>query len=240
MTKNEKGFGAVGILLIIAALGIIGFAGWRVYKANQEAPQAPNNNSAEQSKTTPQEETIPQGWEKYENKDLGFSFAYPAEWGEVVQNDGYESYEGGHYLFSFSENDQFKVAAKTADYKYTGMPRGGLHVDGFTDFDERYQEILKFEQGLEGYEGGDVVAKSANSIVYTGIDGVDYNVVVHGIAKTNKLPGLDFALAIPFSAFDLSDQAILELSSGKTPAKDYLSKEQIDTVITFTEHVKSL
>lgn len=80
MNKNEQGFGIVEVILILVILGIIGFIGWRVYDASKEVPQALVDNSITQK---PQDDLIPEEWEKYENKDLGLTFRYPDSWGEA-------------------------------------------------------------------------------------------------------------------------------------------------------------
>jgi hypothetical protein len=240
MSKNEKGFGVIEVLLIFVILGIIGFTGWRVYEANREVSQVPVDKS---TVTKTEKSTIPKGWKEYENKDLGFSFAHPETWGEVSMtnaiNEGAQTHEGGHYYFKFSKYDPFKVATKTADYKFTGLGRGSPHVDGFTNFDTRYNDILKFEQNTDDYHG-DIVKKDTDHIVYTSVDAVAGDLVVHGIARTTKLPGLDFAFIVPIDALNLPEDTISKLMNGEIRTKQYFTQEQIDTVIKFAENVKSL
>lgn len=229
MIKNEKGFGVVEVILILVIIGIIGFTGWRVYEANREASQVPIDNST----IVPREKSsVPDGWKKYENKDLSFSFAYPEEWGEVIVSNETTPHEGGHYYLDFSKYDQFKVAIKTADYIYTGLGRGVPQVNGFTNFDEEFQKIEK--------EFSEVIKKTLDTLVYVYAEGLNGSITAAGIARTDKQPGLEFGLITPISSFNLSDETIFELYEGNISARQYLSQEQIDTVVKFAENVKSL
>jgi hypothetical protein len=94
LKKNNHGFGAIEGLLILVIAGILGFTGWFVWDAKQNADKilAVSNSTMSAttratSKATVQSSkavfTLPSGWSWYENKDLSFKFAYPTEWGQL-------------------------------------------------------------------------------------------------------------------------------------------------------------
>lgn len=90
MYKKQGGFSLPHVLLVLVLVGIVGFAGWRVYEARKETDKSLDNASKaneiveeEQKQQAKPAYKIPEGYIKYENKDLGFSFAYPKEYGAL-------------------------------------------------------------------------------------------------------------------------------------------------------------
>jgi hypothetical protein len=95
MNKNQKGIGAVEILLILVIIGILSGTGWYVYNSNKKTNYL--LNSAENTKILNPKSIkkntennrysykpiIPNGWKVYNNSEYGFSFAYPQEWGNL-------------------------------------------------------------------------------------------------------------------------------------------------------------
>lgn len=89
---NKKGFGAVEMLLIILLLGLIGGVGWYVWKQRSDkqtsSTTAPTTlNAPTVTKTTEKKAyKVPDGYVVYENKELGFKFVYPKEYGEISKS----------------------------------------------------------------------------------------------------------------------------------------------------------
>lgn len=89
--SRSAGFSALHFLLVLVIFGIIGAAGWWVYNAQQEA-NATLDAATKSSTPAPSQKTakpvaakIPAGYLEYKNKEQGFSFAYPAQWGELKE-----------------------------------------------------------------------------------------------------------------------------------------------------------
>ena len=85
--KNHKGFSVVEALLILIIVGLLGFIGWDVWQTKQNSDKSLKNASktatisAEKKKAEVKPVLpIPEGYVKYENSALGFSFAYPKDW----------------------------------------------------------------------------------------------------------------------------------------------------------------
>lgn len=80
--KDQRGIAPVlELFLVIAVIGVLGFAGWRVYQARQDKPAA----------TTTETKADPYaGWKTYSSTKAKFSFKYPSAWGfkEIPVNQG--------------------------------------------------------------------------------------------------------------------------------------------------------
>jgi len=74
ISKNENGFSAIEIVLIIAVLVLIGLVGWLVYKDHHKTTPVAQSSSAYS------------GWKTY-TSNLGFSFKYPSGWTVKTDSD---------------------------------------------------------------------------------------------------------------------------------------------------------
>lgn len=90
----QKGFSVIHILLVAVMIGIVGFAGWYVYDSQQKTDKSlnqANNQEITDIKKTEQQKTsdfvLPADWQWYENKELGFKFAYPKDYGNIGARD---------------------------------------------------------------------------------------------------------------------------------------------------------
>jgi hypothetical protein len=81
MKKNQKGFSAVEGLLILVIAGLIGFVGWYVWQAKNNADD--NLSSATETSNSTQNITNASpyyGWKIYTSQNEKFSFKYPKDW----------------------------------------------------------------------------------------------------------------------------------------------------------------
>lgn len=86
---NTYGFSMVEVAILILVVGLLGAAGYVVWGSKN-----PDNNSPSQStqdtvapkSPTSEDNTyqVPSGYKLYENKQLGFKFAYPAVYGDMM------------------------------------------------------------------------------------------------------------------------------------------------------------
>jgi hypothetical protein len=80
---SQKGYSAAHLLLGLVIVGIIGFAGWKVYDASKETKKSQDNsnkNEVVKTEVYKRSTTVPKSWKKYTNKEYKVSFNYPAEW----------------------------------------------------------------------------------------------------------------------------------------------------------------
>ena len=91
---NQKGFGAVEILLLILVIAVIGFGGYWVYSRNKTSS---NNSPTTATNTTPSTTNSPtsntktidpySGWKTYCDASTGSCFRYPSDWGVLSPLD---------------------------------------------------------------------------------------------------------------------------------------------------------
>jgi hypothetical protein len=72
--NTQKGFGVVGIIIILAGLVVLGFVGWRVWEANRVS--SPDRGIGSESTTNPE----PSHENAYIHPSYGFIFNYPNQW----------------------------------------------------------------------------------------------------------------------------------------------------------------
>ena len=124
--NKQKGFSAVEVVIAVIVISFLGFLGWWVYQAQTQ----PSQEQAEQQQEQKVDETAT--WKSYNNTDLGISFKYPQEWGDVVAEPGAPS----GILLGFSKNYSVVLGAFGDDKE----GRGGTvyDFDGYTKEDETY------------------------------------------------------------------------------------------------------
>lgn len=141
--KFEQGFSHLAILLIVLVLGVVGYAGWRVYQSSQEEDSS--QQAAAPAAAEPEAEgaggcVAPEGYVTYTNEEIGFCFAYPEGWGEVALHDGVvdPDYEpAGSYRGSFSLNQDASFGVIPTTWTYSGPGRGGPNsATGFTVYEQ--------------------------------------------------------------------------------------------------------
>src|ERR1700677_551969 len=107
ISKNQKGFGALEIILIIVVIILIGVVGYLVYKNHHKAvltkvvtitTTAPANSKGSTTSSDPYA-----GWKPYELKYEQLSFEYPATWTPTdTSSDGIDD-------VSFQASDNFNL-----------------------------------------------------------------------------------------------------------------------------------
>lgn len=127
ISKSQNGFTLIMGLLIVVLVAAIGFAGWKVYDTSKSTKSVEASSTAPVAKKT--EPVISDSIVEYQNKDLGFKFAYPKAWGEVVLKDFAnqvcseqiqnvrDKVHGNNYQLNFANNKDKVVTLVTKDFK---------------------------------------------------------------------------------------------------------------------------
>lgn len=108
---NQKGLTVIEGLIATVVVIIVGFGGYYVWNQNQDdsstkneevsnADSATNDDTAD-DKTKDRASSTPEGWVEYESKELGFSFAYPEEYGGVNEDSSYGSENENALRYTF-------------------------------------------------------------------------------------------------------------------------------------------
>lgn len=138
LLKNQKGLaGIIELVLIALVAGTVTFVAYRAWTQNQ----APKADTATQTKQE-EKDTAPEGFKKYSNNDLGFSFAYPEEWGEVKveQETPLNCISSGKgYYITFASNKLSKGTIRSKDFSHSPeCGRGGAVFDSPVTYDKNY------------------------------------------------------------------------------------------------------
>jgi hypothetical protein len=225
--RNQSGVAALTIIGLILIFAVVGFTGWRVWEARKDAKKQLESGSSQQAtKTEPknEESKVPEGYTLYENKDLGFKFSYPKEWGEAKTSAGPETghlIKGSEFTISFTKNDNVTAGVVSKDWKHDpNLGHGGqVYAGAYSGIS--YAELTK-------YGGTTTQQKDDMSfIVSQGISGVSCigagNILVHSLDGNKTYP------AIAFLYFD-------KKNSGQTSPeeaicekyKEYISQAHVD------------
>ena len=182
--KNQKGLAPAKILLILLIVGLLGSFGWYFFNGKDNSSNSPDTNI---TSATGEKIDIPAGWAAYENKDLGFKFRYPSEWGTVSTETN-----GSKTTLIFSKNNQlvFGLVSKN----WTPVPNNGgcYTILGFTkdpspretNFDDQYSKAISY-----------YLLNTDRVKVVEGFEYYDFNFA----GETNACPGLWFDSAVTFS-----------------------------------------
>lgn len=119
------------ILLIVVAALVVVFLWYTLLPQDDDTPLpsvAPPASNENVGACNGEENTAPDGFTFYENEDLGFTFAYPQEWGDVsIATDPHAGLSGHYLMGNFSENDDVWFGGNATDYVVGG--RGGMPTD---------------------------------------------------------------------------------------------------------------
>lgn len=115
---KQHGFSVVETLLILVIIGLLGVSGYYVFNAKKNADKSLNNAASQEQKLV--SSSTKQG--EYQNKDFGFKFEYPKEWG-AVKTVSSEGERGVAYSLTFANKENYYAAFTTKDY-YQASPEG--------------------------------------------------------------------------------------------------------------------
>jgi hypothetical protein len=140
MKRNGEGFSVVGILILLVVVGFIGGAGWYVWQSKNKT-----------DKNTSTAVTVPADYIWYENKDIGFKFAYPKSWG-TIQRTGDDTPDlitnglNGHALrtaFQNGDKNTFPRGNELSGDTAVGTNEG-FYGGGYIEKDGKYYSVATY------------------------------------------------------------------------------------------------
>lgn len=142
--RTRKSFVVFLVLILMLGTGF-GVYAWQQKKIDTIQSDYNSTVVAPVKKTKqPKENKVPADFVKYENKDIGLSFAYPSSWGQVSYAN-----EKGYINGSFSKNKDVIFGGPTTEY--TTMGRGGMPQDtpAYTQVNKEfyYISVYKTDEG---------------------------------------------------------------------------------------------
>lgn len=109
---SNKGFSAIGVVIIVVVIAVISLVGWRVL-ANKDDNKTTNYNSPnnQQANNTPKQETDPYaGWQTYcDTENAKGCFKYPSDW-VTSQYGGFENSTQTAYIDFKGYNNKDQAA----------------------------------------------------------------------------------------------------------------------------------
>ena len=211
---NTKGFGIVEGLLILVIVGLIGGAGYYVYKAQQNTNETLDNTgnseiAAQKKQKKTEEKQIPEGFVEYKNEELGFSFVYPEEWGEVLLKEK-AGEKGSEAVLKFSNENAIAGKLRTVNFEAGRGTDSPLYASGYVVDGNKVYSAWQYNAWKAGaWQGNTLVgeiknAKKINSgdneyveVRYEDfVDTGNFYEVTINISAQSKYPGLAFSVPV--------------------------------------------
>lgn len=198
--KNQNGFGAAPLLLVVVVIALMGFIGWYVLKHKNTL----NNVSVlTVSSTTPPEKTkstssttqlfqLPSGWQWYANTLYGFKLAYPSSWGQPQTSASKGEITGTDYRVTFSpgpvyngavSRNQIMVGFSSDDYSTPGEK--GATDGPYANKDAIQTKLDAINSGT--WQGGPILAHDTTSFVWLTASSSTHVLEVDRIVKISSL-----------------------------------------------------
>lgn len=84
ISKNEHGFGAVEVVMVLVIVALLGVVGWFVYDRNHNKTTNTSTSTTPATKTTTPTTPKPvdpyAGWKTYNDTKWNYQFKYPSDW----------------------------------------------------------------------------------------------------------------------------------------------------------------
>lgn len=166
IVKNEKGFSAVEIVLVVVIVALIGVVGWLVYKNHHKTstlnPSTTSSKAATKStisSTSSTKTTINPyaGWKTFSLSSLGLSFQYPSTW-TVTQ--GQPQCTGAIQVTAVPGSTELSQAASAI----------GASLNKFTLFVEKYgTESANCAPDGNNFKGDNYTYLQSSEILQSGV-----------------------------------------------------------------------
>lgn len=202
MKENQFGFSVILGSSVLLVLVLIGGVGWYVWQANGKSENSLSNttgteksaaDATENTLRTKEEEKIPAGYIKYHNQELGISFVYPTNWGEVVKAD-FDN-KGNSDYFKFTKFDGLTLGGLESDYAHPG--RGGSLIDygGYIQSNDNFQFRSRTDKSPNAEAAGYQLNTPRNCIFSTGVEFFD-KPAYHAVCNLNNSETFGFNFAV--------------------------------------------
>ena len=167
---NNKGFGIVEGVLIIAVVTLLGFVGFKAYQ-NYTAEDADNSQQVTKRANKKEKVVENKNIKTFTSEAAGFSFDYPAAWGEAKESE-FENDQKGTYLYiSFSDREGITVGGNGSDYKSLGRGRSPLDDPGYIGSSGNFKSPGKFGDSKDLKVDGTVSTKGKGDCIYSTTEG---------------------------------------------------------------------
>ena len=129
MKKNQRGFGAVELVLIVVVIGLLGAVGWLVYDRQQKEDSESTKNSSQTSQTASKESESTTAkaedtkdetadWKTYTDNKWKFLAKYPSDW--TMTSKDYENGGADTRLVTYKSSNFKSDTASVIEVINTG------------------------------------------------------------------------------------------------------------------------
>lgn len=168
----------------------------------------------------------PEDWRTFSSTELGFSFKYPSEWGDVKVHETKANPSGSSYTLTFTKYDDATASFLTSDYQ-NDFGKDAPPIWGFLSYDDRSNELVDL-----------AVAKTPDYLVCTTLS---YDEAwTEAIVKLQKHPGISFGLVNTRGLYPLLYSNNEDYQLNVDLSTLYYSQENTLTLITIANSVKNL
>jgi len=238
MKNHQHGFGIVEVIILLVILGLVGLSGWFVWQKQHPDNPVKSASHSTVSNTPPAKDNsykVPEGYISYENKELGFKFAYPAAWGNA-ENDNDTTASGEKKTFGVSIKNGDELTAHILSYPKETCPQGdGVAISASQGWYEKegkyYVTWCKYSPDANGSDyavlGGGTVKKVNDQTL---VEYTTYSMGGDEATDTDVMLGL-------FNLSKNPDYTGLSISRSRLPriAQAELQKEFENVLNTFVE-----
>lgn len=170
MNTKQSGFAHAFLIigLIVALIGALGFVFWQNFIYKEPVVKNEPVVVTKKDKTEEQIESVPNGYTLYKDEKLGFSLAYPTEWGELKDTQ--------------TQSSTNRMGANGVSTKAVAGTNGGVRIAVYT----KDSFFTKAASGYTTkYQGDKVVGADAGSEVYETLSPLEgTNVYTHNHGDT--------------------------------------------------------
>lgn len=119
MKDDQKGLEAINGLLILAIVGLLGFAGWDVWHHKNKNDKTYTTACSATVQTSGNPSQLPSGWNWYKINDIGLEYAYPTSWGPPTTqtNSGVQKYVASFTIGSTGTNTAVSLSPDCSDFQ---------------------------------------------------------------------------------------------------------------------------
>lgn len=209
--KNTKGFALVEALLIFVIIGALAGVGWYVYQRQNtdEGDDSYTYGTNVPAEPVQEESTVPEGYTAYTNEELGISFYYPEEWGEIIDES-----KTDFYLFNFSN-----VAGLNIGSIYKNLqaepPKSGSYIGygGYSLSGEKIQLKTFTGEVAPGAGDGYQLNESKDCVFINDKENLVVGPSFHATCNVDsgKVYGINFYYTVPLEGADIEFTSFSEL-----------------------------
>lgn len=213
--ESQRGLGAIGVVIILVTVSIIGAAGYFVYQSKNKTNKTTDNSSQSQS-TEGKVDSAYKGWKDKSFNLITLTFKAPPDWQDISDNTKFQDYKYEEIKLKASDDFILTVSVNNLPRGYEAEPNN--EVLEFKDIDSSNQYIIA--DNANGKVGRIYVGSGVNKlgekilpVPNVGKDGL--NIEIIGLYDNEGIYDKEFSSLDEFNSKKSVQEAKLILESLK-------------------------